>query len=189
MLDPRAPRSKHLLFSETFGHLKEQELEHKAIILCLREAAKRQPKHGGALWPVNLCQPGAQNQRQHLCVPAPYTLPPASYPPFWMRLVGHICASRSHQASTWLCLPLLSGLFPWQVSPQQDSGLSPPAMASQGLVKIWDVMSMSVHPWHNSCFCSLWAQTCRSWILTTHPVPALRNCKESYTVEHWWNFR
>ena len=189
ILDPRAPRSKHLLFSEMFGHLKEQVSEHKAIVLCLCAAAKRQPKHGWILWPTRLCRLGAQCQRQGCCIPAPYTLLPPGYPILWRTLVGHICTSKSHQARTQLCLLQLSGLFPWQVSPQQDSGLSPPAMASQDLVKIWVVMSMSAHPLHNSHFCCLWAQTCSSWILTAHPVPALRKCKESYTVEHWWNFR
>lgn len=52
-LDPRAPGRKYLLFSEMSGHLKE-ELEHKATILCLRWAAKRQLRHGWALWPRSL---------------------------------------------------------------------------------------------------------------------------------------
>lgn len=112
----------------------------------------------------------AQCHWQDCWIPAPYTVLPTGYPMLWRRLVGHICTSKSCQDRTQLCLLQLSELFSWQVSPQQDSGLIPPAMASQGLVKIWDTMFMSAHPLHSSRFCHLWTLMCRSWILRAHPV-------------------
>lgn len=102
----------------------------------------------------------AQCQRHCVCIPDPHTLLSPGYPTLWRRLVGHICTSKSHQA-TLLCLPQLSKLFPWQVLPWQDSGLSPSALVSQGLVKIWDARSVFAHPLCSSHFCCLWAQTCK----------------------------
>lgn len=139
----------------------------------------------GSIWAFKGVQIGTQS---HHLVTSLLLYIYTPFPTLWIP-VGHIHISKPCQAGAWSCLPQLSKMLLWHVSPRQDSWFSPSVIASQGLVTIWDIMSISAHPLSNSHLCHPWVQRCRSEIPTAHPVPALRKCTESYIAEHRWNFR